>query len=314
MNRWLSLLFLFAASAPSLAQSTRTSDSLLHRGIIDRAESGYYAAARAHPHDPEARFALGRYLVSRGALRAGATLIEEAMQFGLDKGRGGEALAPVYMELGEYQKLAALPGSPLSPGEKELVRWLVAHPSRVVSPDSSVLVAFTRTTAEGYLGAVRIRINGRPVLAMVAPRGNCGLRLADTSTIAAALHRFPSGETGLGTPAAADSIGYGRLTISNVPVVVERLRGAQAVICLGGLLRYAPTFDPKANLMTLRLGGAAPAAPASSTNFPFLDAGGQFAIVQGGGWAPLVLPQIAMLMRDRRWTLDARRGVITIDP
>ena len=82
-------------------------------GALQRAESLYYAAARAHPRDPAARWALGRYLVARGAPRVGMTLFEEAIQFGGDASKIGADLAPVYLSLGEYQKLSALRAAPI---------------------------------------------------------------------------------------------------------------------------------------------------------------------------------------------------------
>jgi hypothetical protein len=90
--------------------------------------------------------------------------------------------------------------------------------------------------------------------------------------------------------------------------------GVQAVLCLGTLSRFAPTFDPKAGLITLRLGGAAPAPAVTATSFASLNADGQYSIAQAGGWAPIILPQIASMLRDRRWTLDSRRGFIVVEP
>lgn len=298
-------------------QSVRAADSLLRRGMLDRAEAEYYAAARARPRDPDARFALGRFLASRGAFRIGATLLDEAMQFGYDKRAAGAALAALYMDMGEYSSLERLPVSPLTAGEREQVQWLVAHPSKVQAPDSTVLAAFARASGDGFLGALRMRIDGRPVVAMVSPRSGCGVRLADTSAIVRRLHRFPSGGGGASrsTPAAADSIGFGRMTITNVPVRVETLRdGVEAIVCFGLLDRYAPTFDARAGLVTLHLAGIAPPAATASTVFPILNVDGQYAVPEGGGWAPIVLPQVSSMLRDRRWTFDPRRGQLAIDP
>jgi hypothetical protein len=87
------------------AQSTRLADSLLQSGVLMRAESLYYAAVRARPSDPNARQALGRYLVSRGAPRVGATLLEEAIRFGGDKPAIERELAPIYLATGEFHSL-----------------------------------------------------------------------------------------------------------------------------------------------------------------------------------------------------------------
>src|SRR5689334_11951037 len=124
MNRRLiALAAALCAAAPTLgAQDPRIADSLLFRGTLDRAASEYYAAVRARPRDPNARFALGRYLLARGATRPGMTLVEEAVQFGLAKRIAAGPLATAYMELGEYQALARLPMSPLTASEKAMVR------------------------------------------------------------------------------------------------------------------------------------------------------------------------------------------------
>src|SRR5512143_1475621 len=103
----LTAVLLLGARGALLCQTTDTrADSLLRDGAIGRAESLYYAAARARPRDPAARWQLGRYLISRGALRVGATLVEEAVRFGLDPRVGAATLAPVYLQVGEYHQLA----------------------------------------------------------------------------------------------------------------------------------------------------------------------------------------------------------------
>ncbi len=99
-------------------------DSALSRGLVPRAESLYYATSDAHPHDPVARAALGRYLAARGALQVAAVLLEEARTFGGDPARIARDLAPIYAHLGDYAALARLPRSPISQAERERVAWL----------------------------------------------------------------------------------------------------------------------------------------------------------------------------------------------
>ena len=303
-------------AAPLQAQTVRTADSLLHQGILQRAEAEYYAASRIHPRDPNARFALGKYLLDRGAFRIGATLIDEAMQFGYDKTAGSAVLARVYMNLGEYAAIDRLPASTLASDEAAQLRWLAAHPSHVTTTDSSVLVAFIRPSVDQYVGAVRLRVNGHALVASISSRSNCGLRISDTSAVAHMLHRFPSSspsaERVLG---AADSIAFGRVSISNVPVAMERfLDQTQAIVCFGMLARLAPTFDPRANLMTIHLAGVAPPPMNTSVVAPILDIDDQYTILRGGKWIPLASADAAALLRDRRWTFDPRRRQITIDP
>ena len=153
------------------AQSIHTADSLLDIGALARAESTYYLAARARPRDPLARWALGRFLVARGAPRVGATLFEEALQFGGEPSLIVADLAPVYLELGMYHELAALPAPSLSGAERERARWLDAHPTRLISLDSLVKVAYKPSLASGDVGRLNIRVNGQLVEALINPRG-----------------------------------------------------------------------------------------------------------------------------------------------
>src|SRR5262249_39797248 len=85
-----------------------TADSLLQRGILDRAESLYYDAARLRPRDPAVRSGLARYLAGRGKSRVAVTLFEEAMRFGGDSTSIGADLAPLYLGLWEYRSLLGL--------------------------------------------------------------------------------------------------------------------------------------------------------------------------------------------------------------
>jgi hypothetical protein len=314
-RRTLGVLIASVTTAASLsAQSVRVADSLLRAGDFRGAENMYYAASRVRPRDPDARYALGKYLLDRGAFRIGATLIDEAMQFGYDRRAGSAVLARAYMNLGEYEAIDRLPVATLSSDEQAQVRWLAARPSRLSLPDSSVLVAFNRTGASGYIGAVRLRVNGQPIVALVSTRSTCGLRVSDTLSVARSLHRFgAAGRGGYGLLAAADSLGVGRLSISNVPVVIERM-SVPAVICFGMLARYAPSFDPRGNLMTLHMAGVAPPPSSRAMVAPIMDVGGEYTVLHGGKWTPIVLPEVAALLRDRRWTFDPRRRQVAIEP
>src|SRR6185312_14292630 len=235
------------------AQSIRLADSLLERGALDRAESLYYAAVRARPHDAVARWALGRYLAERGAPRVAATLMEEALRFGGDSHMIGPDLAALYERLDEYRELLALGGAPLSAGERNRASWLLEHPTRVIAPDTLLVAQYREAPGpSGYLGTLTIRVNGRPLDAAIAPRAS-GLVIADTNAIVQRLHRFPTpaGSAARGNPslaAVADSIGIGRLSLTNVPVSVAPIDGGyQAAIGVDLLDRFAPTFDARAS-------------------------------------------------------------------
>ncbi|MDB4877145.1 MAG: hypothetical protein JWM41_3591 [Gemmatimonadetes bacterium] len=296
------------------AQSVPRADSLLQIGALASAESLYYAAARVRPRDPIARWALGRYLVARGASRVGATLFEESLRFGGEPAIVGRDLVPVYLAIGEYAPLAALTAA--TPAERARAKWLVAHATRVHAPDSALAAVFRPATDSGSIGSIPIRINGRAVDATVSARVQ-GIVVSDTTLIARGLHTFDGGvprAARITVLAAADSVGIGRLGMSNYPVTVAHLDGAQrAMIGLDMLGRLAPTFDPKANRVTLHIGGAAPSS-AAANHFLTLSAGSDLRIMQGGGWISVTRPQIARFLRERRWTFDGKRGELIVEP
>jgi hypothetical protein len=164
-------------------------------------------------------------------------------------------------------------------------------------------------------------VNGRTVDAAIAPRGS-GLIIADTSAIVARLHRFPmpEGSAARGRPllaAVADSIGIGRVSLTNVPVVVAAIEdGHQATIGIDLLARFAPTFDPVTMRVVLRPAGtiAPGSAPIGTTSFPTLLTRDELRVRQAGGWVAASSPAIASVLAGHRWTFDARRGALLIEP
>ncbi|HEY4129874.1 MAG TPA: hypothetical protein VGM50_04625, partial [Gemmatimonadaceae bacterium] len=285
---------LLGARSVRAQRAALNADSLLHRGLIERAESVYYADARMRPRDPVARWNLGTYLIERGAQRIGMTLVEEAQQFGFDKGGAGRTLAPVYLDLGEYGKLLTLPVSPLNAGERQRARYLEAHPTATQSPDSSTGAAFTPAkSGNASFGTITLRINGHPMEATIV---NSGAELVLSDAVAnvagTAVHRF--GGAGAGpVPAVIDSIGIARLTVTNVPVTVSALpSGSDARISLAFLARYAPTFDPRTRVLTLRLSGHAPRTALSGNAFSTLVVNDRYSVLRAGRWSSVDDPAI----------------------
>lgn len=304
-------LALGLVAAPARAQSLRAADSLIQRGSLERAESIYYAAVRGRPRDPQARLALGRYLASRGATRVGVTLVEEAVQFGLERRVAGPILAPMYGELEQYTDLLALPAGTLSVAERDRARWLAAHPSRTIANDSTVLMSYAPRAGDAPFGTVTLRVAGRPVSMAIRPTGH-GISISESVASAAKAHRFPA-TAARSIVAAVDSIGLSRVVMTNVPVTIESPpAGVDGAVTLDFLARFSPTFDPAARRVMLRIGGVIPRFPAGS-HFPLMSSGGDLAIVQAGGWAPLRLPQMATMLRERRWTLDLRHGQLVVE-
>jgi hypothetical protein len=313
VNRIAVACLAIAASTATHAQSIHTADSLLERGRLERAESLYYAAARAKPRDPVAREALGRFLAARGAQRVAVTLFEEALQFGGDPATVSANLAPLYLDLGDYRALARLPLSPLSSGEKARVVWLESHPTRVIAPDS-VLTASYRGLTEGYVGRLPIRINSHIVEALVDVSSR-GITVSDSVAGSAKVQMFvekPPPRTPGPIAAAADSIGIGRLSITNAPMTVAPIK-VPAIIGLDVLARFAPTFDAAGQRLTLRVSGTLDQVPPAATVFSTLAKQSDWFVLQANGWVSLRDPAVAKLLHDRRWTLDAKRGQIVVE-
>jgi hypothetical protein len=312
----LTAVLLLGARGALHSQTTDTrADSMLRDGAIGRAESLYYAAARVRPRDPEARWQLGRYLISRGALRVGATLVEEAVRFGLDPRVGAATLAPVYLQVGEYHQLATLPGSSLTPAELARARWLVEHPPRVVAPDSLIAVAYRPAAAPGAIGTVTVRVNGRSVDAVISPRVH-GLVVSDTNALATQLRRFSPGvfSTPRGVPAVADSITIGRLALANVPVTVASGIGAPALLGFDVFYSYAPTFDVRSRRVLLHPTGISSVLPSSATVLQTLAVENDLLVARGSGWASVTSTLLAPTFREHRWTVDFKRGRIIVEP
>lgn len=328
MNRRLSAfavgcLACLATIAPRVLTSQRPAanpDSLLRRGLVARAESLYYAAARNRPRDPAARWSLGNFLIARGATRIGMTLVEEAMQFGFDKDRASRALAPVYLDVGEYRKLSTLPGAALGAGERARARFLDTHPTRTIAPDSIVSAAYAPEYAPASngssYGAITIRVNGKALNATIVNSGP-ELVLAENSLVAKQAHRFASESVRgrIETPGVVDSIGVSRLVIANVPVTIAPMpRGSEAAVSLAFLARYAPTFDARTRLIVLRTSGNSSPPPNAGSAFETLQTNGEFSVLKAGGWVALDDTSIVHLIRNRRWTLDAKHGSIAVAP
>lgn len=308
-------------AAPLAAQTPRSgiADSLLAAGNVNRAESLYYAAVRQRPRDAGARWALGRYLGERGALRVAATLLEEADQFGGDQVAPvvNADLAPMYMALGEYHQLLGLTHSPLTPAERERARWLEQHPTRLIAPDTIIGVGYTPSSDGKTIGHLPIRVQGRTVEATIDARAR-GLTLCDTASVVSRVRRFADAKQNAGAsttaPAAADSIGIGRLTYSNFPLSVTACDG-QAVLGIDVLSRLSPTFDPRGRTIMLHVNGLDRSAglPAGNELVTRMT-NNDLLVARAGGWLAAGDPTMARMLGSRRWTLDGRRGTIRVEP
>lgn len=299
-------------AAPSAgAQSIRLGDSLLAAGALARAESVYYGLARVRPRDPMARWALGRFLLARGATRVGTTLLEESLQFGGDPVLVGRDLGRAYLQIRDFAPLAALAAA--SPAQRERARWLTTHEPRVVSPDSIVTVPTSRGEDSTALLEVPIRVNGVALVAAVVADTR-GIMVSRAAVGARHPRFFAAGvdTTSDGDVlAVADSVGIGRLAMLNVPVTVGRLPGrSQAVIGLAELGRFAPTVE-QAGRVVLRVDGSLHAAP-EGERYSTLDQASGFSVLRNSAWTQTPA-EVMRLLRGKTWTFDAKHGTLIVE-
>ncbi len=301
-------------SAPLDAQALRVADSLLAAGQLARAESAFYAAARTRPRDPVARFALGHFLVERGATRVGATLLEESLQFGGDPVFVGRELARAYLATGEFAPLAALAAA--SPAQRERAKWLTTHEPRVIAPDSLISVKLAPGQDSTSLGVVAARVNGVAIVLSLSSQAQ-GIVVSRAVVRERRPRIFPAGVDSTGDAdllAVADSlnIGAGRLTMLNQPVTVATLPpGTQGLIGLAALGRFAPTADSKTGTLTLRADGSV-REEVPGERLPTLDQATGLSVLRSGVW--IASPaEVARLLRNRGWTFDAKRGTLIVE-
>src|SRR5207245_2107475 len=124
-----------------------------------------------------------------------------ALRFGGEPSLISPELAPLYLALGDYHALATLPSWPLSPGEKERARWLEAHPTRLIAPDSVIVASYRASVAGAPLGHLPIRVNGRTLDAVI-DAGTRGVVISDSVATAARPRRFVA-KAGQAVPGAA---------------------------------------------------------------------------------------------------------------
>ena len=289
-------------------------DSLLASGRVGAAESLYYAASNSRPRDAIARAALGRYLASRGALRPGAVLLEEARLFGGDTASIARALAPIYSSLGDYRALATLPMAPLSTPERDRVRWLVAHAPVLEFPDTIDTLPYKPLADASGLGIVHVTIGDREIEATIDPRMP-GIVLRGTARRRRALKIFGTDSTGV--IALVPELRLGTVVLSNVPARIETdeslVMGAapKSSIGLDVVQHLAPTFDPISNSITLRRTDQIAATTPGTRLTTMVDQSGTRVLIDGR-WEAMTSHSAAALFSTRRWTLDSRRGSILL--
>jgi hypothetical protein len=311
----LVVAFAAALAVPQVAHAQRyitLADSLLRRGRVFAAETLYYYATRKTPRDPGARLALGRYLAARGALKIGATLMEEALYFGGDKKTVATYLAPVYEKLGNYKALSTLPSSPLPYAQRSRAEWLAENAPVIDGPDSATVPLGPADSTS--LGEVTLVIDSDTLRAALDTRVQ-GIVL-DTSWLhRKAVKRFAStyDNDWRNIAGVALTMHVGPFTLTNTPVtfaasgVHDRAR-----VGLDLLANMAATLDQGSATITLRREGRI-SDDAAGERIPTLAyPGGLWLIRRDGVW-PLTGSVARGIIGTRRWTVNARRGEIVLE-
>jgi hypothetical protein len=64
--------------------------------------------------------------------------------------------------------------------------------------------------------------------------------------------------------------------------------------------------------MTVRISGTVPPSR-TGDRFATWTTASELRVLQAGGWLSIGSTQLASMLRQRRWTLDAKRGVLVVE-
>jgi hypothetical protein len=298
------------ASARLTAQDVRPvtpseADVAISEGRLADAEKLLFDASFAAAHDPAARGALGMFLASRGRLKVGAVLLDEARQFGGDPAVIDPRLARIDTWLGDWAAIAALKHYAAAGPLHERALWLVHHPS-AREGDDSVTVALEPNEIAG-LGRITLAVGGENVDVDIDPTAD-GLVLPPNSAVTSASLQFGMHDTT--SVAVVYAVGIGGMRLLNVPARLSPV--ARPTIGLDILAPLMPAFDVAAHSLTLR---QHPAQLQGDLLPIVLGFPGMSLVARPG--QPLVSMESAAgraALRGSRWTFDLHRGAIVLLP
>jgi hypothetical protein len=276
-------------------------DVAIATGRLEDAEQLLFAASSRATHEPSARGALGMYLASRGRLRIGTVLLEEARQFGADPQEIDARLARIYPWLGDWAAFAALKHYAISGPEHDRARWLATHAMTVGGADSLV-VPIDPNDMYG-LGRITLLFQGAPMQVDIDPNVD-GLVLPSSPGVTGASEQF--GMRDSATVAVVREFAIGAMRFSNVHARLSP--GARPAIGLDVLATLEPTFDAGAHKLTLRRKNV----PVAGDSVAVLLGFPGVRVVPRAGTAPVALESAAgrASLRGAPWTFDLKRGAI----
>jgi hypothetical protein len=303
------LAIVMVAAFPLAAQQPRVEASptevALSQGRLDDAESKLYAAGRRAPREPSVRGALGNLLASRGHLRIGAVLLEEARQFGGNAASINGRLAHIYRWLGDWPALAVLPtGAAYNGAEKERARWIATHAGSTRGADSTTVRLEPNELAD--LGRITLRIGAVDIPADIDPTIE-GIALTANADLLGGLQLF--GERDGVTLAVAPNVALGAIIRTNVPVTLQS--GGSARVGFDVIAALTPTFDATARTLTLRVKDD---TPAGGREIQFLLGFPGVRIVARAEQTLVAIESAAgrAALRGVVWTLSLKRGAIVV--
>ncbi len=290
------------------AKIVARADSLLSVGEVARAETLYYAAARRDTRDHASRFALGRYLVSRGAFKIGSTLLEEAMVFGADTTTIIRARIPALQVTDDWVSLAQLPKSPLSAAEKARATWLATNLPAISGADS-VTVRFETSSVAG-LGRIDLVVGTDTLAADIDPNSD-ELVIGDYAHYANLVQVFTAPNSD--HVAVVRRADIGTVTLERAPARIDLGLGPKrAKIGLTLLAKLAPTVDAAAGVLTLRRNGRVDSA-LGRRRVPVMFKFPGVNIARQGRLVPIESPAGRAVLAQARWTLDLKRGELVLE-
>jgi hypothetical protein len=298
---------LLIAAPPAVgAQDTRRVDPsaaelAIATGRLDVAEAALYDAVSRSPREPAARGALGAFLAARGKFLAGATLLDEAMQFGADTATIEARELEVYRWTGEFGRIPDLRTARMPEPQRAAFRRAARAATGGAAADT---VPLAPNEALG-LGRIVLTVRGARADADVDVGGN-GVTLPSSAAMIRAIEAAGArGDTTFGVA----TVDIGRVRIGPIPVRLVPGIGV-AKIGLDVLSLLTPTFDRDARRLVVH---AAPYA-APGARLPLLLTFPGVTFVAREGTAPVALdtPAGHAALRGTRWTLDVAAGAIVV--
>ena len=229
---------------------------------------------------------------------------------------GGDAVAiatrlqHVYVWLRDWESLAALPQSQLSPGERARAAVLVTRPTSVVGADSTI-VPFAPMEV-GALGRVPLVLGSDTVWAELDPQEE-GIVLPGMARGAGLVDIL--GDDRRGVLGILQECTVGTLSLINVPIRIDASLGAgRARIGFDVFAMLAPTVNGREGTVTLRRAGRV-AERSGAIGVPVVLGfpGVRLAVRAGEPPVPMTSPAGRAALRGRPWTVDLRRGMIWSD-